>query len=196
MLFNSIEFFPFLLSAILFYHFSPFSRQTNNNVLILFSIFFYGWWNILYVPLILLSICINYFCYLGIRGSQYRKSHWMLAGVIANLSLIAYFKYGGFLSQVIDDSVGYDLGISGVVLPLAISFFTFQQIAFLVDAKRGEVSRVGFGSYALFVLFFPQLIAGPIVHHKEMMPQFERKTISGIRNHLFVGVNLFALGCP
>ncbi len=194
MLFNSIEFFSFLAFVVLFYHFSPFSRQANNSFLILFSIFFYGWWNIIYVPLILLSICINYFCYLRIRNSETRKSHWMSTGVIANLSLIAYFKYGGFLSEAIYDSVGYDLGISGVVLPLAISFFTFQQIAFLVDANRGEVSEVGFRSYALFVLFFPQLIAGPIVHHKEMMPQFERKLISGIRNHLFVGVNLFALG--
>ncbi len=158
------------------------------------SIFFYGWWNIYYVPLILISISLNYLFYLKIRESISRKSNWICFGVIFNLALISYYKYAGFLSNVVDDTIGYNFGISGVVLPLAISFFTFQQIAFLVDARRGEVPRVKFDSYALFVLFFPQLIAGPIVHHKEMMPQFAHKSISFISNHFFVGINLFIIG--
>ena len=98
----------------------------------------------------------------------------MTIGVVANLSLLGYFKYANFLVDTTNEVLAFDVNLTPIALPLAISFFTFQQIAFLVDVYQGEARETRFGQYVLFVSFFPQLIAGPIVHHKEMMPQFSR----------------------
>ena len=95
------------------------------------------------------------------------------AAVVANLGFLAYFKYANFFVDSLNSAIGSNLHLETIVLPLAISFFTFQQIAYLVDASRGETEEHHFLHYALFVTFFPQFIAGPIVHHKEMLPQFE-----------------------
>ena len=118
------------------------------------------------------------------------KKTLLMAGIFANLSLLGYFKYSDFLIE------NYNLALNGSVpllhlaLPLAISFFTFQQIAYLVDSYRGETSEYDFLNYALFVTFFPQLIAGPIVHHKEMMPQFASKW-NLVKNYKNIALGLF-----
>ncbi|MCH7225714.1 MBOAT family O-acyltransferase [Haloferula sp. A504] len=173
--------------------------------LVLCSLFYYGWWNPnpnepwtpVYVFLILGSCVGNFICGNAItrsRGTPTGKAI-LTAGVVANLGLLAYFKYTGFLAQVLQHFTGWPGSIPTVVLALGISFFTFQQIAYLVDAWRGETEEHRFTDYMLFVSFWPQLIAGPIVHHKEMLPQFQREAW---RNHRWVdasvGVTIILIG--
>ena len=105
-------------------------------------------------------------------------------GVALNLGLLGYFKYATFVAGNLAALTGLDLAVEAVVLPLAISFHTFQQIAYIVDVLRGRAKQYAPTDYLLFVSFFPQLIAGPIVHHYELLPQFERRersTASRIR---------------
>lgn len=166
--------------------------------LVLASLFYYGWWEPSYVVLIVGSMTVNYWLgqlivrkqiYSGVSGRS-----WLVVGVVLNLALLAYFKYTVFLAGNIFDAVGVDFSLPPIVLPLAISFFTFQQIAYLADAYSGQARSYNFLHYALFVTFFPQLIAGPIVHHREMMPQFERGSLSPRARNLAVGGTIFAIG--
>jgi D-alanyl-lipoteichoic acid acyltransferase DltB (MBOAT superfamily) len=111
------------------------------------------------------------------------------------LALIGYFKYANFFVDNVNDFLGTDFNLNKIILPLAISFFTFQQIAYLVDAYRGETKEYSFLSYCLFVTFFPQLIAGPIVHHKEVMPQFDNQSIYRFNlEYMAVGLTIFSIG--
>ncbi|MDA0813084.1 MAG: MBOAT family protein, partial [Verrucomicrobia bacterium] len=127
---------------------------------------------------------------------QIRRSGLLLFfGVSFNFGLLAYFKYAGFLLSNIDDLFGTGFGVPSIVLPIGISFFTFQQIAFLVDARRGLVKEFSWLDYALFVTFFPQLIAGPIVHHAEMMPQFRISRSEQIwHEDVGAGFSIFCFG--
>ena len=119
----------------------------------------------------------------------------LLAGIAFNLGLLGYFKYFYFLIEVTNEILGRNISTLDFILPLAISFFTFQQISYLGDNYRGAVVRSSFLNYFVFVTFFPQLIAGPIVHHKEMMPQFVRKTLGVVRwKNLLIGLIIFSLG--
>lgn len=108
-------------------------------------------------------------------NKSFSKKSILIFGIVANLSLLGYFKYADFFIANLNIAISSNVNLLHLVLPLAISFFTFQQIAYLVDSYRGETKEYDFLNYALFVTFFPQLIAGPIVHHKEMMPQFASK---------------------
>jgi len=179
MLFSSPEFiFVFLPVVFLGYH----GLATRSGgyaarwFLIVASLFFYAWWKPIYLPLMLSSIGVNYG--IGRRlidsAEDTRSRFWLIAGVVFNLGLLGYFKYSWFVVETFGQITGSGFRIEPCLLPLAISFLTFQQIAFLVDAHLGKIRDAQFSTYALFVSFFPQLIAGPIVHHKEMMPQFER----------------------
>lgn len=134
------------------------------------SLWFYGYFNIRYLPLIVLSVFGNYYLY-QLLVQQPRKLI-LAAGVSANLGVLFYYKYFNFFIENVNAVFHVDLALQHVLLPLGISFFTFQQVGFLVDAYRGEVEECGFLEYSLFVTFFPQLIAGPIVTHSEMIPQF------------------------
>ena len=121
---------------------------------------------------------------------QFSKKAILISGIIINLSLLAYFKYADFFIVNINSVSGSTIPLLELALPLAISFFTFQQIAYLVDSYRGETGEYDFLNYALFVTFFPQLIAGPIVHHKEMMPQFA-STWNLVKNYKNIALGLF-----
>ena len=165
--------------------------------LVLCSLFFYGWWNPAYISLIIFSMLFNYA--LGtILGRELRgafRKYILYFGILINLGLLGYYKYSNFFFEqinfVLDTSFNYEY----VLLPLAISFFTFQQIAFLVDSYRNETKEYDFLQYCLFVTFFPQLIAGPIVHHKEMLPQFllvDRFKIN-VKN-IAIGLSIFSIG--
>jgi len=161
------------------------------------SLFFYGWWNPAYLGLILGSILFNYAAGVALGGREQGLSRkWLLAlGVAGNLGLLGYFKYANFFVDNISLVTGADYHLGTIVLPLAISFFTFQQIAYLVDAYKGETREYNFLHYCLFVTFFPQLIAGPIVHHREMLPQFARDRIYRLNyGHLAIGISIFTLG--
>ena len=202
MLFNSFEFlFLFLpISLMVFFLIGRVCRNTNLSILwlVFVSLFFYGWWDPKYLSLILISICVNYniagFLQRSLSSTSAKKLVLYL-GVLFNLSSIAYFKYANFVVFEINRISSLEVHLDNIVLPLAISFFTFQQIAYLVDSYRGEISEQNFLLYILFVTFFPQLIAGPIVHHREMLPQFRNINVYKFNEKFIVlGISLFTIG--
>ena len=143
------------------------------------SLWFYGYFNIKYLPIIVGSILINYTLYRILMGNR-GKDNWRkktlyitVAGASANIGVLFYYKYYDFFIENINAVFGTDFVLQRLILPLGISFFTFQQVGFLVDTYRGETKNYSFMDYALFVTFFPQLIAGPIVTHDEMVEQFQ-----------------------
>lgn len=160
------------------------------------SLAFYGYWNWHYVPLLTTSLVVNYLLgKLLVGGSKGGRGLFLAVGLLWNLGLLAYFKYFNFFLENLNTLTGSDWSVETIVLPLGISFFTFQKIAFLVDAWRGKVHDVRFGEFALFVLFFPQLIAGPIVHHDEFIPQLkDASTWKFSARHALLGGCLFAMG--
>ena len=196
MLFNSYEFlFLFLPIAVLVYQglASLGNRRVALSWLVGASLFFYGWWNPVYLGLIIGSMLFNYS--VGILLMSNRIKLILVLGVAINLALLGYYKYANFFVDNMVLLIGADWNLGHIVLPLAISFFTFQQITYLVDTYRGETKEYSFLQYALFVTFFPQLIAGPIVHHKEMIPQFaspERQRINF--QMMAVGLSIFFCG--
>lgn len=203
MLFNSYEFlFAFLPITFFVYFYLNQKRLTvaSKGFLVFASLFFYSWWDIVYLPLILSSILFNYVCGAQLSKKEVSdvlasKKNILIFGIIANLSLLGYFKYADFFISNVNLAVGSNVSLLNLALPLAISFFTFQQITYLVDSYRGLTKSYGFLNYAVFVTFFPQLIAGPIVHHSEMMPQFHglRSKVKNYRN-IFVGLFIFSIG--
>ncbi|UXP32439.1 MBOAT family protein [Reichenbachiella agarivorans] len=161
--------------------------------LLLASLFFYGWWNPLYVTLIISSILVNYGFHKLIKAQHNggRKKMLLVIGIGLNVSVLGYYKYADFFISNFNALTGDNYNLLHIILPLGISFFTFQQIAFLVDTYKDVVEEMELLNYALFVSFFPQLIAGPIVHHAEMMPQFfdqskKRINAENISKGLFV----------
>ncbi len=180
MLFNSYTYIFFFLPfvfAVYFYLNKHRLTIASQGVLFVASIVFYCWWKIEYLPLILGSILVNF--YLGVslakqnsQGKIARKS-LLTIGIAANVALLGFYKYTDFFIENVNNAFNQSIPLLNLTLPLAISFFTFQQIAYLVDSYRGETRDYNLLHYAVFVTFFPQLIAGPIVHHKEMMPQFD-----------------------
>ncbi len=199
MLFSSFEFVCLFLPMVVvgFYLIASWGgRQAAIMWLVVSSLFFYGWWNPAFVFLIIGSIVFNYFVGLQLKRGTGRLGNWILAfGISANLCLLGYFKYAGFFADNLNRFAGAGFDLGTIALPLAISFFTFQQIAYLADARRGDAAEYSFLHYCLFVTFFPQLIAGPIVHHKEMMPQFEKSATFGVNfDHLAQGLTIFVIG--
>ena len=150
------------------------------HFLILASFIFYGYHNPTNILLLAISITVNFVIAKAIREKA-SSSILLVIGIAFNLGLLFYFKYTNFFLENIATAVSISVTPLDITLPLAISFYTFQQIAFLVDTKSGEVKDITFPNYLLFVTFFPQLIIGPIVHHKEMMPQFARQDIGTMK---------------
>ena len=196
MLFNSPEFLLGLLpiSLLVFFWFGVMGFHRAAILwLTSASLFFYGWWNISYVPLLLCSVSFNFLIGEKLRGGGSRG--WLITGVAGNVILLGYYKYTGFLAEVISDAAGLSWTVPNVMLPLAISFFTFQQIAYLVDCRAGLVKESSFLNYAAFVTFFPHLIAGPITHHKEIIPQFQSMRIFRPQAlSLALGATIFLVG--
>jgi D-alanyl-lipoteichoic acid acyltransferase DltB (MBOAT superfamily) len=160
------------------------------------SLFFYGWWDYRYLPLLLGSILFNYGCavQLGPGRIRHRKG-LLIAAIAANLGLLAYYKYAGFFVASVAQLLAQPLPALHVVLPIGISFFTFTQIAFLVDTYRGKAQESRFVHYLLFVTYFPHLIAGPVLHHKEMMPQFAAtRTFRLSARNVAIGSTIFFIG--
>jgi alginate O-acetyltransferase complex protein AlgI len=129
------------------------------------------------------------------RSYGFSRKLLLIAGITSNLAALAYFKYAYFIVENINALITLNVDLGEIILPLAISFFTFQQITFLVDTYQNQTSEHDFSRYCLFVLFFPQLIAGPIVHHKEMMPQFSKQSLTkNISDNFNAGITLFSIG--
>ena len=138
---------------------------------------------------------VNYGVGLMIYQRRFAPKLLMIGGVTFNLVVLGYFKYMDFFIESTNDIAGTDINLMHIVLPLGISFFTFQKIAFLVDSYHRKIEHYSFLHYCLFVTFFPQLIAGPIVHYRELMPEFLRIRQNGLTaRHLAVGLSIFAIG--
>lgn len=198
MLFNSYE-FMFLFLPMTFAGFFFLGHKGKNEWatlwLVLASFFFYGYWDVRYVPLLFGSICFNY---LVGRQLEINNGHkeWLLFGIVINVLLLGYFKYTDFFLSTVNDVAGANLfDLPHIVLPLGISFFTFTQTAYLVDAYRGEAKNQSFLTYCEFVTIFPHLIAGPIINHKEMIPQFVAdKTFRINYENIALGLTIFTFG--
>lgn len=200
MLFNSYVFiFAFMPLALAGFHLlSHLGRQAAATWLVLSSLIFYGAWNPQFVILLLISTSLNYAAAEAIATTQRRpllQTACLTIAIGANLATLVYYKY---LASIVHSATGLGLieGVTpNIVLPLGISFFTFTQIGYLVDTKQAVTKDRGFIDYILFVTFFPHLIAGPILHNREIMPQFgETATYRFSGENLAVGISIFVIG--
>ena len=196
MLFNSyifvFLFFPICLLG--YYGLIHFQRtEAAKMFLIAMSLWFYGYFNVSYLLIMICSIGFNYMFHRAL--SRRPRKAVMILAVTANLGVLFYFKYFDFFLSTINTVFGVSVALRNILLPLGISFFTFQQISFVVDTYRGEVRDCSLVDYALFVSFFPQLIAGPIVNHSEMLPQFRQMGKKPVLwERITEGFGLFILG--
>jgi alginate O-acetyltransferase complex protein AlgI len=200
LLFNS-HIFIFVFLPVTLVVFFAIGKRGHHRIaiswLVAASLFFYGWWNPAYVSLIIGSILFNYAAGVALSGpkNDSPKTGLLTFGIMANLGVLGYFKYANFFVSNLNSAISADFHLETIILPLAISFFTFQQITFLVDSYKGETQEPDFLRYCLFVTFFPQLIAGPIVHHKEMIPQYAKDRIySPNQEYLATGITIFIIG--
>ncbi len=199
MLFNSYGFiFAFLPVTLLgFFLLGKSGREPAALWLVGASLFFYGYWNRAYLPLLIGSISFNYFFGFRIARADSGKLKKLLltVSICINLGLLIYYKYANFFLSGINDISGTSFSLGEIILPLGISFFTFTQIAFLVDTAKGRVKEYNFVHYALFVTYFPHLIAGPVLHHKEMMPQFSNESARRFDyGNIAAGLFIFCIG--
>lgn len=201
MLFNSYAFlFAFLPVAVLGYFALNRWRGglAGNAWLVACSLFFYAYWRAEFLGLLLASIAVNFIIGRAIvqrarRGSPTKAL--LAAGIAFDLLLLAYFKYANFFAENVAAVLGVAVPRLDVVLPIGISFFTFTQIAFLVDAHQKKAAEPGLVNYTLFVTYFPHLLAGPILHHREMMPQFADERLRRVDwDNVARGLALLALG--
>ena len=196
MLFNSYEFLFGFLPVVLIVYFALGRRVAALapiGFLAAASLFFYGWWDPRYVALLAGSILFNYA--VGRRLAARPGRALLRTGIAGDLIVLGTFKYADFFAANVNAVSGLALPLPHLVLPLGISFFTFTQIAYLVDVHRGQAREYRFANYALFVTFFPHLLAGPVLHHAEIMPQFApRETFRFQAENLAVGLTIFAVG--
>lgn len=196
MLFSSLPYLAFLAGVFLLYHIAACRcPRASLNLLFCASLFFYAWWRPSFLVLLLLSIVGNYYLGIGIRRYRAEANKWLLClGILLNLIPLLLFKYTNFLLSIFDalilDAPTHRLEL---FLPLGISFFTFQQIAYLVDCHKEEVRNYSFAEYGLFVSFWPQLIAGPIVHHRDLLPQLLQQRRITLDNFM-IGLAVFSIG--
>jgi alginate O-acetyltransferase complex protein AlgI len=178
------------------------TRKAALAFLIVASLTFYAWWNWRFLWLIVFSILFNFSLGRRLQGrarelgaSTAPGRRWLALGISVNVMLLGYFKYRNFLVDTVSMAVGTEWSMPPIVLPLAISFFTFEQITYLVDAYRGDTGEYDFLGYALFISFFPHLIAGPIVRFKELVPQFSSREAFGFsHSNVARGLFIFAIG--
>ncbi len=202
MLFNSYPFiFAYLpVTVAVFFALARANPTLAASWLTAASLFFYAWWNPAYLGLLVASIALNYalgalIAQANARGAPAQARRLLFLAVGGNLLLLGYFKYAGFFVATVNGVAGTGYSLGEIILPLGISFYTFTQISFLVDVYRGEVSSYRFVHYALFVTYFPHLIAGPILHHREMIPQFLRpSTYRPDLDNVAAGLAIFSMG--
>ncbi len=198
MLFNSYVFLLLFLpiTLLVFFLAGKQSKELAMLWLVVCSLFFYGWWNPGLLSIIIASIAANYTIsqFIGINNARFSYVS-LCVGIALNLILLGYFKYANFFVENINQLLGSSFHLNKVILPLAISFFTFQQITYLIDTYRKDTEEHNFLHYCLFVTFFPQLIAGPIVHHKEVLSQFTRNLFYKPESwNVVLGLTIFSIG--
>ena len=209
MIFSTYQFiFLFLpITFFVYFFFNHFKYYSIAKIwLAVASLYFYGQGSPDFFVFFLASVTGNYLvgsCLGRLDGEQKgQKKLLLFIGVMANVALLGYYKYTDFFIENFNALTGTDFALKHIVLPIGISFFTFQLIAFLVDAYRGETRQYDFINYLLFITFFPQLIVGPIIHHGEVVPQFEdeknlklnydniAKGLDGVQNAVGAGISL------
>lgn len=198
MSFSSVPFiFLFLPITLLgFFYFGRSKPLWGATWLTMASIVYYGLWSYQFLPVIAASVLGNYLLYRAMlsAGTGSRKP-WLILAICFNIGLLAYFKYVNFFIGSINQITGTHLELLEVLLPIGISFFTFTQIAFLVDSYRDGGVPVSLGKYVMFATYFPYIVAGPVLHHKVMLPQFADPVNYRFNiNNLAVGGTLFAFG--
>jgi alginate O-acetyltransferase complex protein AlgI len=195
--------FAFLFLPIVFAGFFIAARWSQHVAVIwLFvaSLYFYGYWMPEFTVLLVTSICVNFvvgrrIASLGRLGQRRRARLWLITGVALDVSTLAYFKYANFFVENLNAVLGFQWDPGKVVLPIGISFFTFTQIAFLADAYQKGVREYQFSHYGLFVTYFPHLIAGPVLHHAQMMPQFMQHSTYRLSSvNIAAGLTIFGIG--
>ncbi|MCC7516345.1 MAG: MBOAT family protein [Pseudomonadales bacterium] len=202
MLFNSYAFIWLFLPIVLggFFLTARYRHEAAALWLALSSLFFYGYWDTHYIPLLLLSITVNYqigkqICQRLEAQQPTQAKTWLIIGLIFDLGLLAHYKYTNFFLDNWSALTGQTFDFPNIILPLGISFFTFTQIAYLADCHKGIVKERNPIHYLLFITYFPHLIAGPILHHKQMMPQFAQpQTYRLQQENIAVGITIFAIG--
>lgn len=164
--------------------------QAPFAALVLLSLLFYGWWNPANLWIIIASILFNYL--LGVLVQKHHEPLLVVFGIAANLVFLGFFKYRNFVIENISLTAGFESAPTSLIIPLGISFFTFHQIAWLIESHQGRTKSRDFLRYCLFITFFPQLIAGPILRPSELIPQFDsRGDGKPLREHLAVGFSIF-----
>jgi alginate O-acetyltransferase complex protein AlgI len=194
MLFQSQGFILlFLPVAVAAYYAAVQSAVARQTVLIIASLVFYGWWDVRFLPLLIGQITASWL--LSLWHERSGRIWPLYAGVVLNLASLATFKYLDFLIGMVQSVIGIDLPRAHLLLPIGISFFSFQLISYLVDRMRNDAPLYPLRQFALFVLLFPHLIAGPIVRHNELVPQFaEDPRRDGMWARISLGLFLFTLG--
>lgn len=196
MVFSTYEFIFLFLPIVLIGYFllgKLKNKKIQQIFLIIASLFFYGYYNVSYLAIILISVLVNYGMSILIN-KQHKK--WLLVlGIIFNVLLLGYFKYSNFFIDTFNHIVGTEFNLLNIILPLGISFFTFQQIAYLVGVYKKEENVEDIITYMLFVTFFPYVISGPITTGKEIMGQFKNEENRKVNyNNLAKGIYLFVIG--
>jgi alginate O-acetyltransferase complex protein AlgI len=200
MLFNSYVFLFLLLPVSLFFYHGLRAAKLYGGAacsLLIASLIFYSWWNPQYLlllgALLLSDVLIAKALIKARNTSPTLSTAFVSAGTVINVAALGYYKYCGFFLHSLDHLAGTEFYFGEVVLPIGISFFTFQKIAFLVDLYQGKIEDFEWSDYVLFITFFPQLIAGPIVHHSELMPQFRKHGAYDSRQ-ITSGLSILAIG--
>ncbi len=200
MLFNSYIFILLFLPLTLlgYYLLNHYKQYRLATVLLVgMSLWFYGYNNVWYLPLLIGSIGLNYLVSYGLSHAQKQSGRKLLlwGGILVNIGTLFFFKYYSFTASVINDALGTDFVLHHLILPLGISFYTFQQLSYVIDLYKKEAPLYPLLDYAVYVTFFPQLIAGPIVLHEELIPQFRDESRRRINPENFVrGIYAFSLG--
>ena len=190
MVFSSVTFLFFFLPAFLILYFA---LPWKNAVLLIGSLLFYAWGEARFLPLLLASALLNYSFGMLISRSRGGRTALLWAGVVTNLALLVWFKYSAFFASIVSQLSGRDTALPALVLPLGISFFTFQGLSYLVDVHRGTVNaQKRFVDFAMYKAMFPQLIAGPIVRYHHIAADIERRVVDNAR--IWFGFRLFVTG--
>ena len=193
MLFNSYAFLlVFLPCALVVYRLADPYPRARMPVLIALSFVFYGYWDVRFLPLLVLSILINWLAARSYVAT--RRGAIITATIALNLALLGFFKYMNFFAETLT-AFGLPVGRFAIVLPLGISFFTFHHIMYLVDLRRGKAPSYPLERYAMYIAFFPQAIAGPLARWSQVMDQFGRQVyVPGWQHRFALGVTFIVLG--
>ncbi len=195
MVFSSLTFILFFLPVTLLLHFLSRNSTYRSIILLIFSLLFYAWGEPKWIFVMLLTVSVNYVCGLLINNTSKKslRTLYMLLGVSLSVGFLFYFKYCGFLLDTFTELTGITHSFTAPVLPIGISFYTFQVLTYIIDVYRGKVSsQKSFYKLLLYISFFPQLIAGPIVNYKDIEHQLDKRTIT--TDQFYQGFLRFLIG--